>query len=115
MHQSAKRVDGGGKGKLAVLMPGLGAVATTFVAGVELVKRKQAAPVGALSQMGALACRKEEGRAYRIRDVVPLATLEDLVFGAWDIVREDGAAVAERSQVLSPEHLEAARPALEAL
>jgi myo-inositol-1-phosphate synthase len=104
------------QGKLLVLMPGLGAVATTFVAGVELARRHGEVPIGSLTQLGTLRMGKRtDGRVVPIREAVPLAGLDDLVFGAWDIVSEDAAAVAARSGVLSPAHLEAVRPTLEAL
>ncbi len=100
-------------GRLAVLMPGLGAVSTTFMAGVELVRRGLARPVGSLTQLGtARLGKRTEGRVLPLRDLVPLASLNDLAFGAWDIVNEDAAAVAERSSVLSGEDLERARPLL---
>ena len=74
------------KGKLGVLLPGMGAVATTFMAGVELVRTKKAQPVGSLTQMGTIRLGKRtEGRSPKIKDLVKLARLEDLVFGGWDI------------------------------
>ncbi|MFH0902908.1 MAG: inositol-3-phosphate synthase [Pseudomonadota bacterium] len=95
------------EGRLAVLMPGLGAVATTFIAGVELVRQGQAQPVGSLTQMGTVRLGKRtEGRTAPIGSLVPLASPQDLVFGAWDIVSEDAAQVARRSGVLSPLDLE---------
>src|SRR5689334_12030273 len=101
------------EGKLAVLLPGLGAVATTFIAGVELIRRGQAVPVGSLTQMGtARLGKRTDGRTVKLSELVPLAGLNDLVFGAWDIVSEDAAKVAERSGVLSPAHIEAVRPFL---
>jgi myo-inositol-1-phosphate synthase len=106
---------GAGRGKLAVLMPGMGAVATTFVAGVELVKQGRAQPIGSFTQLGIVPDRSVAGRNHKVRELLPLVAPEDLVFGGWDIRDESGAQVAERSEVLSAEHLEAARPALEAL
>jgi myo-inositol-1-phosphate synthase len=113
MQQAGKTVDGAGR-KLAVLMPGLGAVATTFVAGVELVRQGRGLPVGSVSQMGMLRGRGG-GRPSPIRELLPLARLDELAFGAWDIVAEDGLTVARRSKVLSSEHIDAARSALAAL
>jgi len=107
--------DVGAEGKLAVLLPGLGAVATTFVAGVELLKQGKGVPVGSLTQLGMFAPRGDETTPVRVKDLVPLANVEELVFGAWDITDEDGYAVAERSEVLSREHIELARGALKAL
>ena len=104
------------EGKLAVLMPGLGAVATTFIAGVELIRRGKAQPVGSLTQLGSARLGKRtDGRTVPIKDLVPLAKLDDMVFGAWDIVSEDAAQVAERSGVLSREHMEVCRAALAAI
>jgi myo-inositol-1-phosphate synthase len=72
-------------GRLGVLLPGLGAVSTTFVAGVELIRRGMARPVGSLTQLGTIRLGKRtEHRVPRIREFVPLAGLDDLVFGAWD-------------------------------
>ena len=74
------------KGKLGVLLVGLGAVSTTFIAGVEAIKRGLAEPVGSLTQMGAIRLGKRtENRNPLIKEFVPLADLKDLVFGAWDI------------------------------
>ena len=73
-------------GKLGVLLVGLGAVSTTFIAGVEAVKKGIAEPIGSLTQMGTIRLGKRtENRVPLIKDFVPLAKLEDLVFGAWDI------------------------------
>ena len=79
------------KGKLGVLLVGLGAVSTTFIAGVEAIKKGIAEPVGSLTQMGTIRLGKRtENRVPLIKDFLPLAKLEDLVFGAWDIF-EDSA------------------------
>ena len=72
-------------GKLAIFTPGLGAVATTFIAGVERVRRGLSTPIGSLTQMATIRLGKRtESRSPRIRDFVPLASLNDIVFGAWD-------------------------------
>ena len=93
-------------GRLAVLLPGLGAVSTTFVAGVELARRGLGEPIGSITQLGTLRLGKRtEGRTERISRVVPLAQLGDLVFGAWDIVSENALEVAHRSGVLGREVL----------
>ena len=74
------------KGKLGVLTVGMGAVATTFMAGVDLVRRKKSQPVGSLTQLGTIRLGKRtEGRAPAIKDFVPLEKLENIVFGGWDI------------------------------
>jgi myo-inositol-1-phosphate synthase len=73
-------------GKLGVLLPGMGAVATTFIAGVEAVRRGLAQPIGSLTQLGTIRIGKRtENRNPQIKDFVPLAGLDDLVFGGWDI------------------------------
>ena len=89
------------KGKLGVLTPGLGAVATTFMAGVEAVRRGLARPVGSLTQMGTIRLGKRtEGRSPAIRDFVPRAGLEELVFGAWDLFSDNAYEAALKAGVL---------------
>src|SRR5208282_131808 len=74
------------KGKLGVMIPGMGAVATTFVAGVEAVRKGIAHPIGSLTQMGTIRLGKRtDGRSPKIKEFVPLAGLNDLVFTGWDI------------------------------
>ena len=90
MSTGASRPIAPAKGKLGVLCVGLGAVATTFIAGVELVRRGKAKPIGSLTQMGHIRLGKRtEGRMPLIKDFVPLADLDDLVFGAWDPVPDN--------------------------
>jgi len=94
------------RGKLGVLLPGMGAVATTFMAGVELVRTKQAVPVGSLTQLGTIRLGKRtEGRSPKIKDCVKLAKLDDLVFGGWDIFPESSYDAAAKAGVLDPHHL----------
>jgi myo-inositol-1-phosphate synthase len=94
------------KGKLGVLTVGMGAVATTFMAGVELVRKKMGQPVGSLTQMGTIRLGKRtEGRTPLIRDFVPLAGLDDLVFGGWDVFPDSAYEAAAHAAVLSPEDL----------
>src|SRR6202167_6366933 len=89
------------KGKLGVLTPGMGAVSTTFMAGVELVRRGVAAPVGSLTQMGTIRLGKRtEGRTPKIKEFVPLAELDDLVFGGWDIYPDNAYQAAAKAGVL---------------
>src|SRR5262244_1668278 len=89
------------KGKLGVLLVGLGAVSTTFIAGVEAIKRGLAEPIGSLTQMGTIRLGKRtENRVPLVRDFVKLARLEDLVFGAWDIFEEDAYEASLHSGVL---------------
>jgi myo-inositol-1-phosphate synthase len=104
-------------GKLGVLIPGIGgAVSTTFLAGVETVRRGLALPIGSLTQMGTIRLGKRfEYRIPNIKDFVPLGGLDDLVFGGWDIFSANGYEAALQAQVLRPEHLEAIRPFLEGI
>ena len=97
------------EGKLGVLIVGLGAVATTLIAGVELAKRGMAAPVGSLTQMGTIRLGKRtDGRSPLIREFAPIAALDDLVFGSWDPFPDDAFVAAQRAGVLdAPRHLEA--------
>jgi len=95
------------EGRVGVLLPGFGAVATTFVAGVECVRRGLAKPVGSLTQMNTIRLGKRtEGRTPLIKDFLPLASLDDLVFGAWDPIPDDGYESARAAGVLDREHLD---------
>jgi myo-inositol-1-phosphate synthase len=94
-------------GKLGVLIPGMGAVATTFVAGVEAVRRGLALPVGSLTQMGTVRLGKRtEGRSPAIKDFVPLARLDDLVFAGWDLFPDNAYEAALKAGVLERSHLD---------
>ncbi len=94
------------KGKLGVLLPGMGAVATTFMAGVELVRKKKAVPVGSLTQLATIRLGKRtDGRSPKIKDFIPLARLEDMVFGGWDIFPDSSYEAATKAGVLDPHHL----------
>jgi myo-inositol-1-phosphate synthase len=99
--------------KLAVLMPGMGAVATTVIAGVEAVKKKLAQPVGCLTQLGHLI--DGGGHGPKLKDVLPLVAFEDVVFGGWDPIPDDVYAAACRARVLGREHLDPIKAALEAV
>ncbi len=102
--------------RLGVLLVGLGAVSTTFIAGVHAVRKGLAAPTGSLTQMGTIRLGKRtDGRSPLIKDFVPLASLDDLVFGAWDIFEDDGYEAARKAQVLKPDLLEQLRPDLESI
>jgi myo-inositol-1-phosphate synthase len=93
-------------GKLGVLLVGLGAVSTTFVAGVEAIKRGLAAPVGSLTQMGTIRLGKRtDNRSPQIKDLVPLADLNDIVFGAWDIFHDNAFDAAMNAGVLEKDLL----------
>lgn len=96
------------KGKLGILIPGIGgAVSTTFIAGVELVRRGLAEPIGSLTQLGTIRLGKRfEHRSPKIKDFVPLASLDDLVFGGWDIYEANGFEAALYARVLNREHLD---------
>jgi myo-inositol-1-phosphate synthase len=101
-------------GKLGVLLVGLGAVSTTTIAGVIAVRRGLARPIGSLTQMGTIRLGKRtEGRSPAIRDFVPLASLDDVVFGGWDIFDENSYEAAKTAGVLDVELLEQIRPELE--
>jgi myo-inositol-1-phosphate synthase len=104
------------KGKLGILIPGMGAVTSTFIAGVEAVKRGVAKPIGSLTQMGTVRLGKRtEKRAPFIKDFVPLANLEDLVFGGWDIFEDDCYAAAMKAGVLEPSLLEKIKAPMQAI
>jgi myo-inositol-1-phosphate synthase len=95
------------QGKLGVLLVGLGAVATTFIAGVEHVRRGKALPIGSLSQMATIRLGKRtENRVPKIKEFVPLADLNDLVFAAWDPIPDDAYTAATRAGVLEHDHVE---------
>ncbi len=88
-------------GKLGILIPGMGAVTSTFIAGVEAVKQGLGAPVGSLTQLGTIRLGKRtEGRTPKIKDFVPLAPLDCLSFGGWDIFEDNAYEAATRAQVL---------------
>ncbi len=94
-------------GKLGVLMPGMGAVATTVIAGVEAIKAGIGAPIGSLTQMGTIRLGKRtDGRSPLIKDFVPLAGLDDLVFGGWDVFPDDAYESAIHAGVLPKDQLD---------
>src|SRR5437016_1766554 len=102
------------RGKLGVLFVGLGAVSTTTIAGVIAIRNGIAKPIGSLTQMGTIRLGKRtEGRSPKISDVVPLSTLDDLVFGGWDIFEEDCYSAAKTAGVLEPSLLAQVRPEME--
>jgi myo-inositol-1-phosphate synthase len=99
---------------LGVLLVGLGAVSTTTIAGVLAVRKGIAKPIGSLTQMGTIRLGKRtEGRSPKITDIVPLAGLDDLVFGGWDIFEDDCYAAARTAGVIEPSLLDQVRPDLE--
>jgi myo-inositol-1-phosphate synthase len=103
-------------GKLGVLLVGMGAVSTTTIAGVLAVRRGLAKPIGSLTQMGTVRLGKRtEGRSPLIKDFVPLASLNDIVFGGWDIFEEDSYEAAKTAGVLEPALLDQIKPELQAI
>ena len=102
------------KGRLGVLLVGLGAVSTTFIAGVEAIKEGLAEPIGSLTQMGTIRLGKRtENRVPTIKDFVPLADLDDLVFGAWDIFPDSAYEAATHAGVLEKDLLSKLRKRLQ--
>ena len=94
-------------GRLGVLLPGLGAVSTTFIAGVESVRRGRSKPIGSLTQMATIRLGKRtDGRSPLIREFVPLADLDDMVFGAWDPIPDDALTAARTAGVLDERDIE---------
>jgi myo-inositol-1-phosphate synthase len=94
-------------GKLLVLLPGMGAVATTFIAGVEAVRRGGAQPFGSVTQLQTIRLgKRSENRNPLIKDLAPLAKLDDLEFAGWDVFPESAYDAAKRAQVLQSEHVE---------
>ena len=103
-------------GKLGVLLPGMGAVASTFIAGIEAIKLNLAKPVGSMTEMGTIRLGKRtEDRVPRIREFVPLEELENLVFGGWDINEENLYEICIRSGVLENSLVEMVKPKLESI
>ncbi|HEY4110232.1 inositol-3-phosphate synthase [Puia sp.] len=103
-------------GRLGVLLPGMGAVATTLIAGVEAIKKGIAQPIGSLTQMGNIHLNRKSGNNYpKIKEFVPLAGLNDLVFGGWDVYEENVYEAASRAKVLEPGTLFALKAELEAI
>ncbi len=95
------------EGKLAVLLPGLGAVSTTLIAGVLLARKGLAAPVGSLTQTGTIRLGKRtDNRTPRIKDFAPLASLDDVVFGSWDLFPDNALEAATHAEVLESKHID---------
>jgi myo-inositol-1-phosphate synthase len=103
-------------GRLGILIPGLGAVATTFIAGVEAVKKGIAKPIGSLTQMGNIRLGKRtEDRFPQIKEFVPLADLQDIAFGGWDIYEDNVYEAAVNAKVLELGLLQSIQKELEAI
>src|SRR5208283_5325390 len=95
------------KGKLGVLTVGMGAVATTMIAGVEAVRKGISLPVGSLTQMGTIRLGKRtEKRIPKIKDFVPLTDLKHIVFGGWDLFKDNAYVAAKKAGVLEKNHTE---------
>jgi myo-inositol-1-phosphate synthase len=104
------------KGKLGVMVVGLGAVSTTMIAGVEAVRRGLAKPIGSLTQMGTIRLGKRtDSNSPLIKDFVPLANLNDIVFTGWDIFEDNVYEAAAHAAVLKPEILKELKPYLETI
>src|ERR1700741_4785500 len=118
VKRSPKKADIGtmeaAKGKLGVMIPGMGAVATTFVAGVEAIRKGLAKPIGSLTQMGTVRLGKRtDGRSPKVKEFVPLAGLDDLVFTGWDIFEDNMFDAATNAGVLDRYLLEQIKPFLQ--
>jgi myo-inositol-1-phosphate synthase len=104
------------EGKLGILIPGLGAVATTLIAGVEAVKKGISQPIGSLTQMGTIRLGKRtENRHPKVKDFVPLADLNDIVFGGWDVYSDNVYEAATKARVLEAGLLSAVKTELESI
>src|SRR5882724_10815906 len=103
-------------GKLGILLPGMGAVATTFIAGVQAIRRGIGKPIGSLTQLGHIRIGKRtEDNSPSIKDYVSLAALDDIVFGGWDIFPDNAYQAAVRAGVLEAKHLDPLKEELEAI
>lgn len=103
-------------GKLGILTVGVGAVATTFMAGTLLARKGQGIPVGSITQLATMRLgKREENRFPKIKDAVPLADLNDIVFGGWDIFEDNAYEAAKHAEVLTNEDLDKVKDELEAI
>jgi myo-inositol-1-phosphate synthase len=104
------------EGKVAILTPGMGAVATTFIAGVLAIRKGYAKPIGSLTQMMTIRLGKRtEGRSPMIKDFLPLAGLDQLVFGGWDIFNDNAYEAAVNAAVLNREDLDRVKDEMETI
>lgn len=104
------------EGKLGIVIPGLGAVSTTFIAGVLLIKKGLNKPIGSLTQMGKIRIGKgDSAKDVDIKNFVPLADLNDIEFGGWDLFEDNAYESASNAQVLRNEHLEPIKKELSAI
>lgn len=104
-------------GKLGVLVVGVGgAVSTTFIVGTLAVRKGLATPIGSITQLATMRLgKRNENNFPKIKDIVPLATLDDIVFGGWDIFPEDVYAAAKHAEVLTDKDLEGVKDELVAI
>src|SRR5258707_6536952 len=101
------------RGKLGVMIVGMGAVATTFIAGVEAIRKGISKPIGSVTQMGTIRLGKRtDGRSPKIKEFVPLANLDDLVFTGWDIFEDNMFDAAPNPGILDRYPLEQFKPFL---
>ena len=104
------------QGKLGIMIPGMGAVATTFIAGVEAVRKGLAKPIGSVTQMGTIRLGKRtDNNTPLIKEFAPIAALDDLVFTGWDIFEDNVYEAAKTAQVLAKDQIESIRPFLESI
>src|SRR5579883_2679223 len=115
-NSAAKEKVQPGTGKLGVMTVGMGAVSTTLIAGVEAIRKGLAKPIGSLTQMGTIRLGKRtEGRSPKIKEFVPLASLDDLVFTGWDIFEDNMYESASNAGVLEPRLLDQLKPFLSSI
>jgi myo-inositol-1-phosphate synthase len=113
--QQPQKIEGA-DGKLCVFLPGMGAVATTFIAGCLLARRNLGAPVGSLTQLGTIRLGKRtDNRSPKIQDFVPLAPLSNLEFAGWDLFPDSAYESAAHAEVLEQKHLDPVRDELSAI
>lgn len=104
------------KGKLGVLIPGIGAVTTTLLAGVLSARKGLARPLGSVTQMGKIRLGKRtENRMVPVKELVPIADLNDIVFGGWDIFTDSAYQAAMKAQVLDPRHIDPVKDELSSI
>src|SRR5262252_6652196 len=103
------------RGKLGIMLVGLGAVSTTTIAGVLAIRKGLAKPIGSLTQMGTIRLGKRtEANSPRIKDFVPLASLDDVVFAGWDLFEDNAYEAAKTAGVLERDMLDQIKPELDA-
>src|SRR4026209_522811 len=104
------------EGKLGILLPGMGAVATTFIAGVQAIRRALGKPIGSLTQLGHIRIGKRtDNNSPAIKDYVSPPKLDDIVFGGWDIFPDNAYQAAVLAGVLDTRLLDQLKPELEAI